>query len=318
LEQQEISDATVKLIEFLFFASVFFIIIVLILARSIGGMILTPVQKLLKGTKEVSLGNLETHIIHKHQDEMKNLIDGFNTMVTNLKAHQQDLADMSKKVAAAEIARKVAHEIKNPLTPIQLSAEHLLKVYEEDKKSFEGVLKESTSYIISEVENLRKIAHEFLETSKEASLQKERFDIREIIQQTLDPYKKLLSERIEFAETYSDTDLHIMADRAKIRIVLRNILNNALESIQETGRVEVSVQSQGENIVIKILDSGTGIERDMLERIFEPYFSTKDAGTGLGLPIAKKIIEDHKGSIRATAVDEGGTRICIRLPKHLD
>jgi len=318
LEQQEISDATVELIEFLFFASVFFIIVVLILARSIGGMILTPVQKLLKGTKEISLGNLEMHITHKHQDEMKTLIDGFNTMVTNLKAHQQELADMSKKVASAEMARKVAHEIKNPLTPIQLSAEHLLKVYEEDKDSFEGVLKESTSYIISEVENLRKIAHEFLETSKEASLQKERVDLREVVQQTLDPYKKLLSERIEFKEAYADADLHIMADRAKIRIVLRNILNNALESMRESGRVEVSIQSQGESIQIEIMDSGTGIEKDMLERIFEPYFSTKDAGTGLGLPIAKKIIEDHQGSIRATASKEGGTQISISLPKHVD
>jgi signal transduction histidine kinase len=316
LEQQEISDATVKLIEFLFFASVFFIIVVLILARGIGGMILTPIQKLLKGTKEVSLGNLETHITHKHQDEMKTLIDGFNTMVTNLKAHQQELADMSKKVASAEMARKVAHEIKNPLTPIQLSAEHLLKVYEEDKESFEDVLKESASYIISEVENLRKIAHEFLETSKEASLQKERVNLREVVQQTLDPYKKLLSDRIEFAETYADEDLHVMADRAKIRIVLRNILNNALESIRDAGRVEVSVKSLDANIVIEITDSGAGIEKDMLARIFEPYFSTKDAGTGLGLPIAKKIVEDHQGSIRATAVEEGGTRISISLPKQ--
>ncbi|MFC2165737.1 PAS domain-containing sensor histidine kinase [Acidobacteriota bacterium] len=318
LEQQEISDATVALIEFLFFASVFFIIVVLILARSIGGMILTPVQKLLKGTKEVSLGNLETQIVHKHQDEMKTLIDGFNTMVTSLKTHQQELADISKKVAAAEMARKVAHEIKNPLTPIQLSAEHLLKVYEEDKENFENVLKESTSYIISEVENLRKIAHEFLETSKDASLQKESIDLREVVQQTLDPYKKLLAERIEFKEAYADEDFHIMADRAKIRIVLRNILNNALESIRESGKVDVSIQRQGENILLEIMDSGTGIERDMLERIFEPYFSTKDAGTGLGLPIAKKIIEDHQGSIRATAGKEGGTKISISLPKHPD
>lgn len=318
LEQQEISDATVELIEFLFFASVFFIMVVLILARGIGGMILTPIQKLLKGTNEVSLGNLETQITHKHQDEMKTLINGFNTMVKSLKTHQQELADMSKKVAAAEIARKVAHEIKNPLTPIQLSAEHLLKVYEEDKESFESVLKESTSYIISEVENLRKIAHEFLETSKETSLQKERFDLREVVQQALDPYKKLLSERIEFRETYAEDDLHIVADRAKIRIVLRNVLNNALESIQESGQVEVSVQSQDENVWITIMDSGSGIEKDMLERIFEPYFSTKDAGTGLGLPIAKKIIDDHQGSIRATARKEGGTRISIKLPKRLE
>jgi len=316
LEQQEISEATVDLIEFLLFSSVFFIIVVLILARGIGGMIVTPIQKLLKGTKEVSLGNLETRIAHKHRDEMKNLIDGFNAMVTNLKKHQQELADMSKKVAAAEMARKVAHEIKNPLTPIQLSAEHLLKVYGENKANFEEVLKESTTYIISEVENLRRIAHEFLETSKEASLQKERLDLKEIIRQTLDPYCRLLSARIEFKESYIGEDFHFLGDRAKIRIVLRNILNNAIESIPAEGRVDISAESGDTSLTLIITDSGVGIEKEMMDRIFEPYFSTKDAGTGLGLPIAKKIVEDHGGTIRAGAGKNGGTKIIIKLPKN--
>ncbi|MBN1224089.1 MAG: HAMP domain-containing protein [Candidatus Aminicenantes bacterium] len=318
LEQQEISDATVDLIEFLLFASVFLIIVVLILARGIGGMIVTPIQKLLKGTREVSLGNLETHISHKGHDEMKNLINGFNAMVTNLKTHQQELADMSKKVAAAEMARKVAHEIKNPLTPIQLSAEHLLKVYGESKEDFDKVLRESTSYIISEVENLRKIAHEFLETSKETSLQKERLDLREIIRQTLDPYAKLLSERIEFKESYNGEEFHFMGDRAQMKIVLRNILNNALESIKDKGRVYINLASDNKMLYLEIADSGVGIEREMLDRIFEPYFSTKDAGTGLGLPIAKKIIEDHGGKVHAVSRKEGGIKITINLPKNQD
>jgi nitrogen fixation/metabolism regulation signal transduction histidine kinase len=316
LEQQEISEATIELIEFLLFGSVFFIIFALLLARGIGGMIVNPIQRLLKGTKEVSLGNLETHIDYRHQDEMKTLIDGFNAMVMNLKQHQQELADMSKKVAWAEMARKVAHEIKNPLTPIQLSAEHLLKVYGDNQENFKKVLEESASYIITEVENLRNIAHEFLQTSKEASLKKEKLDLKELIKETVAPYKNLLAERIAFEENYEELDFPTVGDRAKLKIVLRNILNNAIESIQDRGKVVISLKKEDLFFSVEIMDTGTGIDEEMAERIFEPYFSTKDAGTGLGLPIAKKIIEDHEGTIQATVREAGGLTISIKLPSR--
>ena len=246
---------------------------------------------------------------------MKTLIDGFNAMVMNLKQHQQELADMSKKVAWAEMARKVAHEIKNPLTPIQLSAEHLLKVYGDNKENFDEVLEESASYIITEVENLRNIAHEFLQTSKEASLKKEKLDLKALIEETVAPYKNLLAERIEFEESYEESHFPMVADRGKLKIVLRNILNNAIESIQDQGNISITLKKEATNYSIEITDTGTGIDEEMAERIFEPYFSTKDAGTGLGLPIAKKIIEDHGGTIQATVRKAGGLTILIKLPQ---
>ena len=317
LGQQEIAQTTVDLLEFLFFLSCLFIIVVLLFARVIGGMIINPIQKLLTGTKEVSLGNLEISVQHKHQDEMKTLIDGFNTMVKSLKRHQQELADLSKKVAWAEMARKVAHEIKNPLTPIQLSAEHLLKVYEDKRDNFEEALQESTSYIVSEVENLRRIAQQFLDTSKEASLQKENLNLREILQETLEPYKKLLENRIQFHEIYEEGgSFDFCGDRAKIKIVLRNIITNAIESIREKGYIESKMSSTNSQLMLEIKDTGIGIEEEVLERIFESYFSTKDAGTGLGLPIAKKIIGDHKGTIQALPNQPHGIHIIITLPRE--
>ncbi len=316
LEQQEISKATEELIEFLFFISVFFTAVVLIFARGIGSTIITPIKKLLKGTKEVSLGNLEISIAHKPQDEMKTLIDGFNAMVKNLKKHQQDLAEMSKKVAWAEMARKVAHEVKNPLTPIQLSAEHLLRVYKDKKEDFGQALEESASYIINEVENLRKIAQELLEISKETPLQKESFDLKELIQETIGPYKKMLSERIKFKETYEGQDFYFSGDKDKIKIVLRNILTNAIEAIRGRGEIEIKASKGKARIRLEIKDTGTGMGKEMLNRIFESYFSTKDVGTGLGLPIAKKIIEDHGGSIQASSEENKGTKILVKLPKQ--
>lgn len=315
LEQQEISGATEKLIEFLFFISFFFIAAVLFLARGLGGMIVTPIRQLLKGTKQVSLGDLEVSIFHKPEDEMKTLIDGFNAMVKNLKKHQQELAEMSKKVAWAEMARKVAHEIKNPLTPIQLSAEHILKVYEDKPEDLDLILKESASYIIKEVENLRKIAHEFLDTSKETILRKERIDLRELIQDTVTPYRKILSERISIQDSYLGEDFLIWADKDKLKIALRNILTNAIEAIPNQGEIKIITSQEKAAFKLEIEDTGMGISQDLMDRIFEPSFSTKDVGTGLGLPIAKKIVESHGGTIEASSKENKGTKILIILPR---
>jgi two-component system nitrogen regulation sensor histidine kinase NtrY len=245
---------------------------------------------------------------------MKTLIDGFNAMVKNLKQHQQELAEMSKKVVWAEMARKVAHEIKNPLTPIQLSAEHILKVYKDKPQDLDRILKESASYIIKEVENLRKISHEFLEVSKETTLRKETLDLKEIIQETMDPYKKILSERITFKEVYEGQDFTLVADKAKIKIALRNILINAIEAIRDRGEIRVKVAQAEESMNIEISDTGIGMKKSILENIFEPYFSTKDAGTGLGLAITKKIIDSHLGTLQAKSQEGKGTIISIKLP----
>jgi signal transduction histidine kinase len=313
-ERQEIAKSTQELIESLIFISVFFIALVLLFARAIGTMIVTPITKLLEGTKEVSLGNLEIRLEHKPHDEMKTLIDGFNAMIQSLKEHQQELAEMSKKVAWAEMARKVAHEVKNPLTPIQLSAEHLLKVYEDKKGDFEKALKESTAYIISEVENLRKIAQEFLEISKETTLKREYFDLRTVIQETLAPYERILAERIKFKEIYVGTNFDCTGDKSKIKIVLRNILINAIEAIRGKGEIELKTCKEANTLILEICDTGIGMEKDILEKIFEPYFSTKAAGTGLGLPITKKIIEDHGGTIQISSEPKKGTKVTIKLP----
>ena len=313
-EAQEIAGATEELVEFLVFISAFLILFVLLFARGIGRMIISPVNKLLAGTREVSLGNLEIAVEHRSHDEMKSLVDGFNAMIKDLKRHQQEIADLSKKVAWAEMAQRVAHEIKNPLTPIQLSAEHILRVYEDKSGDFEKALRESASYIIGEVENLRRIAQEFLELSRVTSLVKESFDLKEAIGEVVSPYRKVISERIRFREVYEGQGFPLEADKSKIKIAFRNIFINAIEAIRGRGEIEIRLRAEKDTLVLVIRDSGMGMARDMVDKIFDPYFSTKDAGTGLGLPIAKKIVEDHGGSIRVESEVQKGTVITITLP----
>ena len=314
LEKEELSQATEELIEFLFLLSVFFIMAVLLFARGVGEMIVRPIRKLLDGTKEVSLGNLEVSLDYSSNDEMKTLMDGFNTMVENLKKHQQELADMSKKVAWTEMARKVAHEIKNPLTPIQLSAEHILKVYEDRRENFEEALKESASYIIKEVDNLRRTANEFMEISKESPLEMEIFDMKDLILETIAPYKKVLAHRITFVIDYDKNAYSLSGDRGKLGVALRNLFTNAIEAIKKSGEIRVSLSREKENLVMEISDTGMGIPEEKLANIFDLYYSTKEAGTGLGLPIAKRIIADHSGTISAISRVNKGTSITIRLP----
>jgi signal transduction histidine kinase len=314
-EAQEIAGATEELVEFLVFVSAFLILFVLLFARGIGRMIISPVNKLLAGTKEVSLGNLEIAVEHRSHDEMKSLVDGFNTMIKDLKRHQQEIADLSKKVASADMAQRVAHEIKNPLTPIQLSAEHILRVYEDRSGDFEKALRESVSYIISEVDNLRRIAQEFLELSRVSSLAKESFDLREAVGEVVSPYRQVISERIRIREVFEGREFPLEADKSKIKIAFRNIFINAIEAIRGRGEIEIRLRAEKDSLVLIVRDSGTGMAKDMVEKIFDPYFSTKDAGTGLGLPIAKKIVEDHGGAIRVESEVQKGTTITITLPR---
>ncbi|HVP89871.1 MAG TPA: ATP-binding protein [Terriglobales bacterium] len=313
-EQQEVARATREIVEFLILLAAFFTLMVVAFSRGIRTIVIVPVRKLLAGTREVGLGNLEVRIDHRSRDEMMTLIDGFNTMVQNLKAHEQELAEMSKKVAWTEMARKVAHEIKNPLTPIQLSAEHVLKVHEDKRGDLDRTLRESMSYIIGEVEHLRRIAQEFMEISRDTAPRLEPLDLAEVLEETLRPYRKLLSERIRFKVAAAGRDFRALGDAAQLRTAFRNIVANAVEAISGKGELAVAIGREGANLCVAIRDTGSGMSRETLERVFDPYFSTKDSGTGLGLPIAKKIIEEHGGTIRVDSRPGSGTTVTVELP----
>jgi len=314
-EKQEVSQAAGELFEFFIFTSIFFILLVASFSRAIKRMIIIPINKLIRATRQVSLGNLDIHVEHQAQDELKSLVDGFNTMVENLKAHEKELAELSQKVAWTEMARKVAHEIKNPLTPIQLSAEHILKVYEDRHPDFDQILRESISYIITEVENLRRIAQEFMTIARESGTVKEDFDLEAVIQELLQPYKNALSDRILFSFKEEGNNFELNGDRAKIKIAIRNLLINAIEAIKGQGKIEIILREKDRELEIEIKDMGCGIPKEVLSHIFEPYFSTKEKGTGLGLPICKRIIEEHEGTICLESQPGWGTKVIITLPR---
>lgn len=316
-EKQEISQARTELFEFFLFASIFFILLIGFLVATIKKMVVVPINQLIRATQEVGLGNLDVRVELQARDELRSLVDGFNTMVENLKAHEKELAELSQRVAWTEMARKVAHEIKNPLTPIQLSAEHILKVHADRHPDFDRVLQESISYIISEVENLRRIAGEFMTIARESGAIREKFDLKDLVLDLLQPFRETLAERIKFTLRESGRNFELVGDRGKMKVAIRNILINAIEAIRGPGRVEINLRDKGAELELEIKDSGCGIPEEVAVHIFEPYFSTKEKGTGLGLPICKRIVEEHEGTIRLESQPGQGTTVTITLPKRL-
>ena len=144
------------------------------------------------------------------------------------------------------------------------------------------------------------------------------FDLQEVVSEVVLPYQNMLSERIRFRVVHEGENFRLEADPAKVKIAFRNLFINAVEAIRGRGEIEVRLVAQDGLLRLTVKDSGIGMDKDLLDKVFDPYFSTKDAGTGLGLPIARKIIEDHGGAIQAESAPGRGTKITITLPRKND
>jgi signal transduction histidine kinase len=170
------------------------------------------------------------------------------------------------------------------------------------------------SYIISEVDHLRRTAQEFMEIARDTTVRKEPVDLRAILEEVLGPYRRLLSERIRFTVVAEGEDFRARGDADKLKTAFRNVIANAVEAISQRGELAVTIGRHGPVTAITVRDSGPGIGRETVERIFDLYYSTKDGGTGLGLPITKKIVEEHGGTIRVASEPGRGTTVTIELP----
>ena len=222
-----------------------------------------------------------------------------------------------KNAAWGEVARRLAHEIKNPLTPIQLSAERLqLKLAEKLDSTDAAILQRSTRTIVQQVEAMKEMVDDFSEYAKPSKKQTVAIDLNLLIQEVLALYA--LKAGVKFRAHYQSGLQLINGDPVSIRQVLHNLIKNALEAVGIEGLIEINVhrilKNNADFLEIALYDNGTGIKDDQLEKIFEPYVTTKSKGTGLGLAIVKKIIEDHGGAIWVDTGRKVGAGFIIQLP----
>ncbi|HET9480582.1 MAG TPA: ATP-binding protein, partial [Candidatus Polarisedimenticolia bacterium] len=221
----------------------------------------------------------------------------------------------SNRLAAwAEMARRIAHEIKNPLTPIQLSAEHILRVYDEKSPSFPAVLAECLRTIMQEVANLRQISAEFSTYARIPTPRREPTAMSSLLEDIMRPYRSAAPPGITLQLRVPAGLPTLDVDRSLIGRAIVNLVENALQAMPRGGALRVSARSGPDGLLIDVEDTGIGMDESARSRIFEPYFSTKDTGTGLGLAIARKAVEEHGGRIEVVSAPGEGTTMRIVLP----
>jgi signal transduction histidine kinase len=316
--QREIDEQIQTLNQTVLLAALCFFLIAAALAYSLARRIAEPINTLTATTRSVAQGNFDVSLQTSSRDEIGALFESFNQMTADLKRQREHLERTKKLEAWAEMARQVAHEVKNPLTPIQLSTEHLLRVYDDPDVDFREVLKGCSETIFQQVKTLREISREFSSFASPFPLEPEPTDLGGLIRATLAPYLHAPPPGVTIELEIADELPRISLDRRLIQRTLINLVENSLNAINGSGRVSVRARldpsENGNGVELEISDTGMGIDPAVRHRIFEPYFSTRPSGTGLGLAIVRKAVDEHGGSISVESERGKGTSVRVRLP----
>jgi len=312
--QQEIEQEIDALDRRVLLAALLFILGGAGIGYSMAERISDPVNRLTRATRRIARGDLDARVAATSSDELGRLVEDFNSMARDLQRQRAELERTNRLEAWAEMARQVAHEIKNPLTPIQLNAEHLRRVHADRGEPLAPVLQDCVATILTQVRLLRQIASEFSSFASSPTARPSAVDVPELLEEVVNPYRVGLAERIRF-EVDVPSDLpRAQIDRTLIARSLTNIVENALHAMPSAGVLSVVARAEDHRVRVSISDTGVGMDAEALERVFEPYFSTKASGTGLGLPIAKRNVELTGGTIAVTSERDRGTTVELTLP----
>jgi len=279
--------------------------------------IIRPIVHLEDAIQLVISGDYSFRILTRSEDELALLVDSFNSMVSELEQSRTKLMQTEKVTAWQEIAQRMAHEIKNPLTPIKLSAQRIERAYNQDSAKLGHIIESSVASISQEIEHLNKLLGEFRDFAKLPTPHFQSTNIRELIVNVLETYQPSYPN-IE-VDVDSLEQVNISLDVHQMTRVFSNLLKNSFESIEaEKGSISISTdlvrKGHTHYCRIKIEDSGRGIPRELEQKVFHPYFTTKEIGTGLGLPIVERIVADHQGQIWFETEEHIGTTFYIDLP----
>jgi nitrogen fixation/metabolism regulation signal transduction histidine kinase len=273
-----------------------------------------PVNRLTRATRRIARGDLDARIAATSSDELRRLVEAFNSMAADLQRQRGELERTNRLEAWAEMARQVAHEIKNPLTPIQLNAEHLRRVHADRGEPMGAVVQECVATILTQVKLLRQISSEFSSFASSPTAKQSEVDVIALVREVMDPYRQGLEGRIRLDVDLPETLPHVSIDRTLVSRALVNIIENALHAMPGAGALTVRAGQNGQAVHIRVSDTGVGMDAEAMARAFEPYFSTKAAGTGLGLPIAKRNVELSGGTISMSSERDKGTTVELTLP----
>jgi nitrogen fixation/metabolism regulation signal transduction histidine kinase len=293
---------------------VFAVCLTLYIARRTTG----PIRLLQQQVRRVAGGDLDARIEVRTHDELGVLAADFNRMTAELKAQRERIVKAEKDAAWREMARQIAHDIKNPLTPITLSLDLLERARREHASGSEQILERTMGLMRRQVEHLRQIAGEFYEFTGGRKSRPAAIEVNRLVEEVLHLHDAWAVERGVTVHHDFQADVpQVWADEGKLRRVLVNLVTNALQAMSEGGDLSASTALEGAQVVIAIRDTGVGIAPEARAHLFEPYFTTKTEGTGLGLAISKRAVEEMGGTIELVENPNGrGTIARVRLPRH--
>jgi signal transduction histidine kinase len=286
------------------------ILLIIIISTLLANRISLPIRKLISATRSVAHGDLSVPLKLNVHGEIKDLVNGFNYMKKELKKNQEDLAELERENAWKEMAKQVAHEIKNPLTPMKLTFQQLIAAYRDKAKNFDTIFEKVSETILNQIDTLNQIASEFSRFARMPKLNLSKFNIIPLISEV----KTLFNE--EEIKIYLDSKIkhtEIEADQSQFRRILINLIRNSIQA--NANEIKISLKENGHNYILFIQDNGNGILPDNQGKIFNANFTTKQSGMGIGLKLSKRSVESIGGSLELESSSGKGTTFKIVLPK---
>lgn len=313
-QQREFENQIQKFLVAIINVFILLLAISIVLAIFISTWLTSPLRILQESFAAVRFGKHNEQISYDKEDEIGALVKDYNQKLLELEFAAQQLAKSERESAWREMAKQVAHEIKNPLTPMKLSVQQLLRTYNPDDPKSSEKLQRVANSIIEQIDALTKIANEFSSFAKMPNPSEQRIELVALIESVKEVFS---SQGKALITIQSNTEeVYVMADKDQFVRVFNNLIKNANQAISSdrTGKIEIRLQTYDNRVKIFIRDNGVGIEPSKVGKIFVPYFTTKSTGTGLGLAMVKQIIENHKGTIDFESEVGVGTTFEIDLP----
>lgn len=293
---------------------VFLFLIAASLATFLANSITSPLEILRNKLKQIRLGKTNETLEYPGQDEIGELIQDYNIMVEQLDESASLLAKTERDRAWREMAKQVAHEIKNPLTPMKLSIQYLQQMIHNRADNIPEMANKVSKTLLEQIDGLTKIATEFSNFAQMPKAENEKLLLNDIVSSVHDLFRK--RDDIDINLMIPIEEHYIYFDKNQIIRVLNNLINNAIQAIPENkrGRIDISLETKNKFTLIKVKDNGIGIPDHMKEKVFLPNFTTKNSGTGLGLAMCQQIIESANGKLYFTSVENVGTIFFVELP----
>lgn len=296
--------------------NVFMLLLVLsiLVALLVSSWLTGPLMLLRKSFSQVELGKNNLQINYKAQDEIGSLVAEYNHKLKELAEAASKLAQSERESAWREMAKQVAHEIKNPLTPMKLSVQHLQRVFDPNDPKVVERIERVTNSLIEQIDALTHIANEFSNFAKLPQPIMAEVDLTELVRAIVALFDS--DRQLEFIRQTSGPVI-IHGDKEMLLRVLNNLVSNGIQAVPmgEEPQIVISIDTDPHFAYIRIQDNGSGIPEDQIQTIFEPYFTTKSTGTGLGLAMVKQIVETHHGVIEIEKTSESGTTVLVKLPR---